>query len=83
MVSTPEMPATASSMGLTTWVSTSAGPAPRYTTVTATKGIDASGNRSVPSREMPNSPSTTSNIDIMVVKTGRWIDRSERVMACL
>ena len=43
ILSMPLMPATASSMGLTTWVSISPGPAPRYTVVTVTTGKVTSG----------------------------------------
>ncbi len=74
---TPLMPATASSIGRVTSVSTSSGPAPGYGTSTLTKGKLTSGKRSMPSRPRETAPSTMKLTMTIVAKTGRLIDVSE------
>ena len=71
------MPATASSIGRVTSVSTSSGPAPGYTTVTLTNGKLTSGNRSMPSRVIDTTPSTMKLMMTIVAKTGRLIEVSD------
>ena len=74
---TPLMPATASSIGRVTSVSTSSGPAPGYGTITFTNGKLTSGKRSMPSRPSDTMPSTMKLTMTIVAKTGRLIEVSE------
>ncbi len=74
---TPLMPATTSSIGLATSVSTSSGPAPGYTTVTLTKGKLTSGKRSMPSLVIETMPSTMKLMMTIVAKTGRLMEVSD------
>ena len=74
---TPLMPATASSIGRVTSVSTSSGPAPGYGTSTFTKGKLTSGKRSMPRRPSETMPSTMKLTMTIVAKTGRLIEVSE------
>ena len=74
---TPLMPATASSIGRVTSVSTSSGPAPGYTTEMLTKGKLTSGKRSMPRRPSDTMPSTMKLTMTIVAKTGRLIEVSE------
>src|SRR6187401_3635473 len=74
---TPSMPATASSMGLVTSVSTSSGEAPGYTVEMLTNGKSTAGNRSIPSRVIDTIPSTTKLRMNIVAKTGRLMEVSE------
>ena len=74
---TPAMPATASSTGRVTSVSTSSGPAPGYTIDTLTNGKLTSGKRSMPRRVIETAPSTMKLTMTIVAKTGRLMDVSE------
>src|SRR5688572_25757914 len=74
---TPLMPATASSIGRVTSVSTSSGPAPGYGTSTLTKGKLTSGKRSMPRRPSDTIPRTMKLTITIVAKTGRLIDVSD------
>ena len=77
MCLTPGMLATASSTSLVTWLSSSAGAAPDWTTVTAISGMSMLGNRvtgSVMKLMMPRSVSTENST---IAGTGRRIDQAE------
>src|SRR5689334_11415133 len=74
---TPLMPATASSIGRVTSVSTSSGPAPGYTIEMFTKGKFTSGNKSMPRRVSDTMPSTMKLTITIVANTGLLMDVSE------
>ena len=74
---TPLIPATASSMGLVTSVSTSSGDAPGYTTLTLTNGKLTSGNRSIPSLRQRHDAEHHEAHDDHRGEDGRRIEMSE------
>ena len=70
-----------SSSGLETSSSTSCGPAPRYTVMTAMAGMLTSGNMSTPRFESDNNPTTIMEVNIAMTKVGRRTARAARFMA--
>ncbi len=78
--SMPETVLMISSIGLVTLVSISSTLAPLSVVVTTTIGKSTLGNRSTPSRLRPTSPSTIGAETSITVKTGRLMQRSQRVM---
>ena len=78
IVSTPSMPASASSSTCVMRVSTTAADAPGYSTETETIGGSIAGSSRSVRRVNAIRPSTTSSRLITVAKTGRRIERSDR-----
>ena len=77
MCLTPVMLATASSTSFVTWVSSSAGAAPDWTTVMETSGISMFGKRVTGIVMKLMTPSRVSTANSTIAGTGRRIDHAE------
>ena len=77
MCLTPVMLATASSTSLVTWLSSSAGAAPDWTTVIETSGMSMFGKRVTGSVMKLMTPSSVSTENSTIAGTGRRIDHAE------
>ena len=78
---TPVMPATASSISFVTCVSSSAGAAPDWLTVTATSGTSMFGNRVIGSALNDCQPSTISMKKARIGAIGFRMDQAEKFIA--
>jgi hypothetical protein len=76
---TPVILATASSTRLLTWLSSSAGAAPDWVTVTEISGTSMFGKRVTGSFENESSPSTQSTTKSRIDGTGLRIDQAEKL----
>src|ERR1700712_3570443 len=80
---TPGTVFSASSIFLETSLSTDSGPAPGQFVVTVMIGRSTLGNSSIDRRRRAKAPRTTNATMIIVMNTGRLIERSERTTSYL